>query len=484
MTNYLCFLKQSHQQKIVDGFFDIMISMKNIVKNNVKQKLLIIGYVWPEPNSSAAGSRMIQLIHFFLQHQYQITFASPAQQTDHMADLESLNVESVAITLNCESFDTFITELQPDVVLFDRFMMEEQFGWRFDKHSPQSLKLLDTEDLFSLRHARHGLFKHMLKNQKKLANGSTNNNDISIKDILSSAALTSILMNSDMAKREVAAIFRCDLTLMISTAEIALLQQLFNVPANILHYNPFMFDEAQLQQVNPVFEQRADFISIGNFRHAPNWDAVLWLKQQIWPLIRAQLPNANLLICGAYPPPKATALHDDKSGFLVKGWVDDAVVAMQSAKVCLAPLRFGAGIKGKLAEAMMCGTPSVTTDIGAESMQEAMSSQAWGGAIANTPQEIANAAVRLYQQKTCWQTASDFGVDNVRRKYQAKPLKEALSLALYNVLDDLTMHRQQNFIGAMLNHHHHKSTQYMAQWIAAKNKIPLLSLPLSQQEGE
>jgi len=417
-----------------------------------------------------AVSRMIQLIHFFLQQHYQITFASPAQQTEHMANLESLRVESVAITLNCESFDTFIAQLQPDVVLFDRFMMEEQFGWRFDKHSPQSLKLLDTEDLFSLRHARHDLFKRMLKSQKKLANGGANNNDININDILSSTALTSILMNSDIAKREVAAIFRCDLTLMISTVEMELLQQLFNVPANILYYNPFMLDDAQLQQVNPSYEQRNDFISIGNFRHAPNWDAVLWLKQKVWPLIRAQLPNANLLICGAYPPPKATALHDDKSGFLVKGWVDDAVVAMQSAKVCLAPLRFGAGIKGKLAEAMMCGTPSVTTDIGAESMRYSEHSSAWGGAIANTPQEMADAAVRLYQQKACWQTASDFGIAHVRSKYQAQPLKAALTVALNKVLDNLILHRQQNFIGAMLNHHHHKSTQYMAQWIAAKNK--------------
>ena len=440
------------------------------MKKILNKKLLIIGYVWPEPNSSAAGSRMMQLIHFFQRQHYQVTFASPAQQTEHMANLTDIHVQSETIALNCESFDVFITQLQPDIVLFDRFMMEEQFGWRVAEHSPQSLKLLDTEDLFSLRHARHELLKSTLKAQQT--------DTVDLNTIASSPALQRLLVNSDMAKREVAAIFRCDLTLMVSHVEVALLQQLFNVDKRLLHYCPFMLNEAQLQQENPSFEQRCDFLSIGNFRHAPNWDAVLWLKQQVWPLIRAQLPKANLLICGAYPPPKATALHDEKSGFLVKGWVDDAVVTMQSAKVCLAPLRFGAGIKGKLAEAMMCGTPSVTTVIGAESMEtvnnaliDSENQRPWAGAIENTAQAIADEAVKLYQQSQYWQTASDNGVHNAKVMYQAEVLFEQLAQALNVVLDTLTQHREHNFIGAMLNHHHHRSTKYMAQWIEAKNKL-------------
>ena len=408
------------------------------------KKLLIIGYVWPEPNSSAAGSRMMQLISFFQWKNYQITFASPAQLSDHMVNLAEHYVAISEIKLNCSSFDDFINDLQPDVVMFDRFMMEEQFGWRVTEHCPEALRLLDTEDLFCLRHARHQAYKE----KRDMVNAD--------------------LLCSDLAKREVAAIFRCDLTLMISQHEIDLLTQLFKVDASLLYYCPFMYNSAQLTRVNPNYQQRNDFMVIGNFRHAPNWDAVLWLKQKIWPLIRKKLPNAKLNIYGAYPPPKATDLHDDKSGFLVKGWVDDAILAMQSARVCLAPLRFGAGIKGKLAEAMLCATPSVTTDVGAESMQTTLD---WAGIIANNPEDIAEAAVELYQNETLWQQKSDLGQANAKILYQEQVIVEALNARLTQLIDQLAEHRQNNFIGSMLNHHHHKSTKYMAQWIAAKNQL-------------
>jgi len=408
------------------------------------KKLLIIGYVWPEPNSSAAGSRMMQLIHFFQTQSYDITFASPAQQTEHMVDLTALNISVENISLNCTSFDDFIKNLQPTAVMFDRFMMEEQFGWRVSELCPQALRILDTEDLFLLRNARHQAYK-----QKR---------DITDEDLLT----------SDMAKREVASIFRSDISLMISSIEVALLQRLFKVDSNLIHYCPFMLSESQLSQKNPSYAERDDFMAIGNFRHAPNWDAVLWLKQQIWPLIRKQLPDAKLNIYGAYPPPKATDLHDEKTGFLVKGWVDDAVLAMQSAKVCLAPLRFGAGIKGKLAEAMYCQTPSVTTDIGAESMQIDSS---WAGAIANEPQLIADTAVQLFQDEQVWQKASDLGQSNAQKMYKQEAILAELADCISELEVNLEQHRKRNFIGSMLNHHHHKSTQYMSQWIDVKTQL-------------
>ncbi len=88
--------------------------------------VLVIGYVWPEPRSSAAGGHMMQILESFLAAGWHITFASPASVGEHKADLRSLGIDEQAIELNNSSFDTFISALRPDVVLFDRFMMEEQ----------------------------------------------------------------------------------------------------------------------------------------------------------------------------------------------------------------------------------------------------------------------------------------------------------------------------------------------------------------------
>jgi glycosyltransferase involved in cell wall biosynthesis len=415
------------------------------------KKLLVLGYVWPEPNSSAAGSHMLSLLTLFVQQGWQVTFASPALQGEHKVDLTELGIDEQAVTLNCSSFDDFVDELNPSIVLFDRFMLEEQFGWRVAKHCPDALRILDTEDLHSLRHARHQALKQ-------------------------NRPLTSADLNSDVAKREIAAIFRCDLSLIISDYEFELLKNHYSVPEHILLHCPFMLD---LQNVTPSansFLDRQHFISIGNFRHQPNWDAVLFLKQAIWPLIRKQLPQAELHIYGAYPPPKATQLHNPKQGFLVKGWAEDAKQVMQQARVCLAPLRFGAGIKGKLAEAMFCGTPNVTTNIGSEGMNMGLD---WSGLTTdltqfdnqeNSATDFAKHAVQLYQNEALWQQKQQHGYQIIKTNFNKEEIQITLLARIVDIQHNLNNHRSNNFIGQMLQHHQLKSTQYMAQWIEAKNR--------------
>jgi glycosyltransferase involved in cell wall biosynthesis len=326
--------------------------------------------------------------------------------------------------------------------MFDRFMMEEQFGWRVDKFAPKALKILDTEDLQCLRQARHTAHK--------------SKRDFTLADL-----------QSDIAKREIAAILRCDLSLVISSYEMSLLESYFKVDLSLCHYLPFMVNLNTLPNSLPEFEQRSHFMTIGNFRHAPNWDAVLYL-QEIWPLIKKQLPDVQLHIYGSYPPPKATALNNPKTGFLIKGWAEDANHVMQNAKVCLAPLRFGAGIKGKLLEAMINQTPSVTTDIGAEGMTK--QGLAWPGKIANNAEEFANAAVELYKQQTQFEQSTDNASQLLKELYDQEKLGPKLINKIHTILANLDAHRMNNFTGQMLKHHTMKSTQYMAQWIEAKNQ--------------
>ncbi len=407
--------------------------------------ILIIGYVWPEPNSSAAGSRMLQLIKTFRAQGWKVTFASPAIETPHMVDLDAYQVTKQHIELNNASFDSYIKELNPNIIIFDRFMMEEQFGWRVTKQLPNALKILNTEDLHSLRKVRHESLKKGITYQH------------------------SLLLTSEIAKREIASIYRCDISLIISSYEIALLQSIFNIPSKILFHLPFLLDSISKEKKDSwnAFEDRNHFITIGNFRHAPNWDVTLYLKKSIWPLIKKELPKAEIHIYGSYPSEKVTQLNSSKDRFFIKGWVNDAIEVMSTAKICLAPLRFGAGIKGKFTESMLCGTPSVTTTIGAEGMHQDLP---WSGVISDTPEEIAQNAIKLYKDKNLWYEAQKNGIEIINRLYNKQKLQNTFIDHITSLLSDIESHRTHNFIGSLLQHHSMRSTEFMSRWIEEKNK--------------
>ncbi|MEY4433768.1 MAG: hypothetical protein RLZZ44_1902 [Bacteroidota bacterium] len=409
---------------------------------NRNKSLLIIGFVWPEPNSSAAGGRMMQLISLFQGQGFQITFASPAQDSDFMVNLADYDVDKVSISLNDSSFDLFIQELQPKVVIFDRFMIEEQFGWRVSEYCPDAIRILDTEDLHCLRLARQNAFKA--------------NRNFDVSD----------LTKEVVAKREIASILRSDWSLMVSEYEMELLQSVFKIDPSLLYYLPLLVDTVDS---NPLpFEHRQNFIFIGNFLHEPNWNAVLYLNETIWPIIRRQLPTANLEIYGAYPSQKVFQLHNEKDGFLIKGRAESAKEVISNARVLLAPLRFGAGIKGKLLEAMEYGTPSVTTAIGAESMFGEFD---WNGSSTDDPQQFAAAAVQLYQDEVVWSQSQQNGFSIIKHRYLKEMFEDELEVRLSRLQLHLGQHRNQNFIGQMLLHHTLQSTKYMSRWIEEKNKM-------------
>jgi len=173
-----------------------------------------------------------------------------------------------------------------------------------------------------------------------------------------------------------------------------LLQTHFKVPSFLLFYLPIWVENEKLSL--PSFEERSDFMFIGNFLHAPNHDAVVYLKEVIWPLIFEKFPEAKMSIYGAYPTQKINSLHQPKMNFFVHGRAESSFEVILKARVLLAPIRFGAGIKGKLLEAMQFGTPSVTTEIGAEAMNGDF---LWNGFVADSPEDFANKAIELYQNK-------------------------------------------------------------------------------------
>ena len=409
----------------------------------MKQNLLIITPTWPAPNYSAVGVRLIQLVRFFEEEDYKITIGSTADKAMvNASDFKGISL--VSIRLNHSSFDEYIKELRPDVVLFDRFMTEEQFGWRITEHVPDALRVLDTEDLHSLRKSREEVLKKA---------GSWNRDH---------------WLQHDMTKREVASMLRSDLSLIISSFEMELLKSVVPNHESLLVHLPFMMKPLSNAVLGewPSFEERNDFVFIGFGGHAPNIDAIEHLKKDIWPLIRKELSKARITIYGGNLPKKIHQLHNPGEGFLIQGWAPDAKKAILGSKVMLAPLRFGAGLKGKLVSAMCCGTPSVTTRIGAEGMHEDFE---WSGIIRNDPTLFAEAAVELYQNKDRWLQAQQNSIKIVNQCYDKKGLSIEFDQRLKSVQANLSGHRAKNFVGSILQHQTLASTKYMAKWIEQKN---------------
>ena len=407
--------------------------------------LLIIGYVWPEPASSAAGRHMLEIIQAMQQANWQIIFASPAAKGPYRLSLDSLHIEEHQIELNSDSFDDWISKLQPDAVMFDRFMMEEQFGWRVAQTCPEAIRILDTEDLHFLRKAR--------------------------QQTLSKDGLLETELHGETALREVASILRCDLTLMISEYEMQLLQDHYPVSANLLHYFPFV-SHATNQVINKVseFERRQDFVFVGTMRHAPNIDAARYLKQALWPEISKRLPGVRLLLAGSYMTKEISQMHKPQQGFHVMGYVKDLRSLLSASRVFLSPLRFGAGLKGKLIEAMEAGLPSVTTATGAEGICAANSGQ-WPGRMAENTEQLIDAAVTLYQDKQAWDEAVNAGNSLLARRFSAEEHNLSLQRRMEHVLRKRDEIRRQNFVGRMLMHQTMRSTEFMSRWIACKNRI-------------
>lgn len=408
------------------------------------KSLLIIGITFPEPTTTAAGGRIMQIIQLFEEEGFEITFASTALPSERSVKFEEIGIRVENIVLNSSSFDAFILKLKPDIVLFDRYNSEEQFGWRVADHCPKAVRILDTEDLHFLRKARQ-------------------------KAVKENIPVAKAHLFTEAAKRELASILRSDISLIISEAEMELLRTIFVIPKDLLYYLPFLVEALSQEKIGtlPKYEERDHFITIGNFLHTPNTDSVMFLKKDIWPRIKDRLPEAELHIYGAYAPKHITDLHNEADGFMIRGWTGDVSEVMEKARVCLAPLRFGAGLKGKLLDAMLNGTPSITTTIGSEGMQGEFP---FAGMIEDEIDGIVNATVLLYSEKELWLEAQQNGFKIVENRFQKDSFSMAFTQKIKQLQRNLTSHRIQNFIGQILQHQSLQATKYKSKWIEEKSR--------------
>lgn len=387
---------------------------------------------------------MLRLIQMFQRSSYEIHFMSAAATSDRSEDLSRLGCTLHQIVLNDSSFDQLIKALNPDVVVFDRFISEEHFGWRVAEICPETVRILDTEDLHFLRSSRE-------------------------KAIKRHGELKDLTFQTDIAKREISSIYRCDLTLMISEFEMNFLQSEFKISSALLYYLPFVTDGvSEEEQSNlPTFEERAGFMTIGNFKHPPNYDSVRYIKSSIWPEIKRLLPQVKMDVYGAYMSENLLQWNNSNDDFRLHGAVDSSKEVFQSSRVCLAPLRFGAGLKGKFIDSMTNGTPNVTSSIGVEGM---LLESEWSGYFSDNPKEIAEMAVKLYSDKESWIRARDKGFQIINNKFSDANSEIVFMDLVQETISNLKLHRHKNFLGKILHFHIHRSTEFMSRWIEEKNK--------------
>ncbi len=189
---------------------------------------------------------------------------------------------------------------------------------------------------------------------------------------------------------------------------------------------PNIHEEISLSE-KVAFDQRSGLVFIGSYNHPPNIDAVKWLCLEIMPLVWASRPDITVNLLGSNLKDEVKELASDK--VVVTGYVPEVEPYFQKSRVFVAPLRFGAGMKGKIGQSLSLGLPTITTRIGAEGMglidhQDVL--------IADTAEEFAQAVIELYDNRELWQKLADNSLETIKR-YQPATVQNNLQALLSNL---------------------------------------------------
>lgn len=189
---------------------------------------------------------------------------------------------------------------------------------------------------------------------------------------------------------------------------------------------PNIHEEIYLSE-KVAFDQRSGLVFIGSYNHPPNIDAVKWLCLEIMPLVWASRPDITVNLLGSNLKDEVKELASDQ--VVVTGYVPEVEPYFQKSRIFVAPLRFGAGMKGKIGQSLSLGLPTITTRIGAEGMglidhQDVL--------IADTAEEFAQAVIELYDNMELWQKLADNSLETIKR-YQPATVQTNLQTLLSNL---------------------------------------------------
>jgi len=360
-------------------------------------RALVIDEHVPTPNRDAGSRRMFELLRLLSNLGFGVTFVphNGAEMPPYSNELRELGVEVLS---GGGDLASLLEQLAPALQV--AILSRPGVAWPhlpvIRKVSPATKVIYDTVDL------------HFLREQRR---ASLDGDPVAARD-------STLYHGMELALARAA-----DATFVVSSTEKALL--LAENPALQVYVIPTIHRD---EQRGRPFEGREGLLFVGSFQHPPNVDGVRWLAEEILPLVRDRLPGVCTSIAGSYPTDDIRALS--RTDVRVLGWVPDLEDAYARARVFLAPLRYGAGVKGKIGESLAHGLPVVTTTVGAEGMGLVHRHDVL---IADTAEEFAAAVAECYSHKDLWARLSVNG----RRAVSHGFSPAAVESVLRDVLTDL-----------------------------------------------
>ena len=219
---------------------------------------------------------------------------------------------------------------------------------------------------------------------------------------------------------EMALLEKADVAYYPSNIEVATIKGI-NERLNVNVLTPYIFPHIDCKEYD--FKNKADIMFIGGFTHKPNVDAVLWFHADIWPIVKKSLPDLKIYILGSNPPDSIKQLNS--SDFVVKGFVTDDELEefYKKCKLSVVPLRYGAGIKGKVIEALAHQMPVLTTSVGAEGIDSTEDILF----IKDKAMEFANCLIDLYDNESKLTKSAKNGINYINENYSESSAMKSLS---------------------------------------------------------
>jgi O-antigen biosynthesis protein len=361
-----------------------------------RSNILVVEACMITPDQDAGSVRMMNMLRILRDEGHHVTFVADNLDGNpkYAAILTSMGIE----VLHGQYAGSVRKVLRDrgntlNAIIFCRYYIAIQYVNSVRSLAPRAQIIFDTVDLHFIREEREA---------QLLGNAA----------MVRSAALT--------RAKELSVVEKSDVTIVVSDVEKTLLAKikssarvdivsLINAPIN----------------VDAPFAERSGIIFIGGFRHAPNVDAIKWYASEVFPILKRLLPDVVTTIVGSNMPDEVSALR--QNGLRILGFVENTDPLLRAARVSVAPLRYGAGIKGKINEAMNYGIPVVATECAVEGMQLTDQQDVL---VADDAYDFAQAIVRLHTDSALWDRLSSAGRANVHAHFSPDAARPAIRALL------------------------------------------------------